>query len=307
MERQEIIDYCLTFPSAYEDYPFDEDWAAMRHATNRRCFAHIFELNGNLCVNVKCHPDNADFLRQAFNNVIPGYHMNKKHWNTIIIGGDVPDDELQNMIVESYEIIKPNQKRVKTYTKKVQTPLISWPENLYRDALSDKFVAMPENPEEAMLFVLSKMQKREKSVVLARFRDNKTFKAISVEHKISSSRGGQIIKKALSLLRHPLRLMYLLPQVDEQIEKPIRDRSYSERRALLVGLYGEDAVKMLESTAVNSYEFRKHVINSLVKAGVETLIEIAILTWQEIISVRYIGENSFVELHVFWKKYGIKI
>jgi len=53
----------------------------------------------------------ADFLRQAFIDVTPGYHMNKTHWNTVYIGGDVPDNELRRMIEKSYDLIKPKARK----------------------------------------------------------------------------------------------------------------------------------------------------------------------------------------------------
>jgi len=115
MKRREIIDFCLNFPAAYEDYPFDGgdahsddgSWTVMRQKTNRKGFAHIYVRNGKLCINLKCDPFEADFLRQAFNDVTPGWHMNKVHWNTVTLGGDVPDDELKRMIERSYDLIKP--------------------------------------------------------------------------------------------------------------------------------------------------------------------------------------------------------
>jgi len=118
MKRQDIIDYCLTFPAAYEDYPFDSiadpgAWTVMRHGTNKKCFALIYERHGQLCVNLKCDPFEADFLRQAFSNVTPGWHMNKVHWNTITLGGDVSADELKRMIERSYDLIKPKARKKK--------------------------------------------------------------------------------------------------------------------------------------------------------------------------------------------------
>jgi len=112
MTRQEIVDYCLTFPSAYEDYPFSDVkdigiWTVMRHKANQKTFAQIYERNDKLCVNIKCDPFEADFLRQAYTDVTPAYHMNKVHWDTVIIGGDVPEDELMLMIKHSYDSIKP--------------------------------------------------------------------------------------------------------------------------------------------------------------------------------------------------------
>ena len=117
MTKREMIDFCLTLLLTYEDYPFDggdahsDDgtWTVMRHKINKKGFAHIYEKNGKLCINVKCDPFEADFLRQAFKNVTPGWHMNKTHWNTITLGGDVPDDELRRMISNSYDLIKPKK------------------------------------------------------------------------------------------------------------------------------------------------------------------------------------------------------
>ena len=112
MTRQELIDYCLAFPGGYEDYPFDNiadpgAWTVMRHSANRRSFALIYERNGRLCVNLKCDLLEADLLRQIFKDVTPAYHMNKEHWNTAIVGSDLPDEELCRQIKNSYDLIKP--------------------------------------------------------------------------------------------------------------------------------------------------------------------------------------------------------
>ena len=111
MNRKELVAYCLTYPSTFEDYPFDGNWACIRHGGNRKGFAFIYERNENLCVNLKCDPIRADFLRQIYASVSAGYHMNKEHWNTVIIGGDVPHDELFEMIQHSHELTKPKIKR----------------------------------------------------------------------------------------------------------------------------------------------------------------------------------------------------
>lgn len=110
--RQEIIDYCLTRPFAYEDYPFDKvvdknACTVMRHRQNKKSFALIMHHGGELYLNLKCEPLEADFLRRVYKSVIPGYHMNKIHWNTVIMGGDVPEDDIKRMIARSYDLIKP--------------------------------------------------------------------------------------------------------------------------------------------------------------------------------------------------------
>ena len=118
MTRLQLIEFCLSFPFSYEDYPFDDltddkAWAVMRHSVNKKSFAYVFERNGKLCVNLKCDPLEAELLRQAFADVSPGYHMNKTHWNTVMMGGDVPDDTLRRMIERSYDLVKPKARKTK--------------------------------------------------------------------------------------------------------------------------------------------------------------------------------------------------
>ena len=116
MTRQELIDFCLTFPAAYENYPFDismskNPTAVMRHKRNKKSFALIMRHNGELYLNLKCEPLEAEFLRSVYKSVIPGWHMNKTHWNTVIIGGDAPDAVIKQMIGRSYDLIKPKIRR----------------------------------------------------------------------------------------------------------------------------------------------------------------------------------------------------
>ena len=118
MTRRELIDFCLTFENAYEDYPFSAPvesgaWTVMRHNINKKCFAMIYERGRRLCVNLKCNPMDADILRQGFCDIIPAYHMNKIHWNTVMVGGDVPNVGVCDMIAKSYELIKPKERKSK--------------------------------------------------------------------------------------------------------------------------------------------------------------------------------------------------
>ena len=119
MTSRELIDFCLNFPDVYEDYPFDapanlyNSWAVICHRVNKKSFAFIYERGRRLCVNLKCEPSEADFLRGVFEDVTLGYHMNKTHWNTVNLGGDVQEGELQRMVEQSYNLIKPKMKRKK--------------------------------------------------------------------------------------------------------------------------------------------------------------------------------------------------
>ncbi|MCL2078158.1 MAG: MmcQ/YjbR family DNA-binding protein [Oscillospiraceae bacterium] len=120
MNRQELIDFCLSLPFTYEDYPFGDEWCVIRHRSNKKSAAFIYEKNGKLCVNLKCEPLEADFLRRTFDNVTAGYHMNKTHWNTVVLdngdfsGNIAADAEIKRMIENSYNLIKPKRKPRKT-------------------------------------------------------------------------------------------------------------------------------------------------------------------------------------------------
>lgn len=103
-ERKEVIAYCMTFPGVFEDYPFrDPNWTCMRIRSTNRIFAWIFDKDNHVWVNVKCDPEWRDLWRNAYASVLPAFHMNKEHWNSIILDGSVPEREIKRMIAESYD------------------------------------------------------------------------------------------------------------------------------------------------------------------------------------------------------------
>ncbi|MCD7824605.1 MAG: MmcQ/YjbR family DNA-binding protein [Clostridiaceae bacterium] len=105
-ERKEILDYGMTLPDVYMDAPFhDTNWILLRYKKNKRAFAWTYERNGMICVNVKVDPEWRDFWRSTYASVLPGYHQNKEHWNTIILDGSIPNDEVKRMVAESYDLI----------------------------------------------------------------------------------------------------------------------------------------------------------------------------------------------------------
>ena len=77
----------------------------LRYRKNKKAFAWTYIRDGLLCVNVKVDPQWREFWRQAYKAVLPGYHQNKEHWNTIILDGTIPDKDVKQMIAESYDII----------------------------------------------------------------------------------------------------------------------------------------------------------------------------------------------------------
>lgn len=112
--RKEAIKFCLTLPNVFEDYPFhDPNWCVMRHKDNKKVFAWIFEKDNYIWINVKCNPEWRDFWRDAFSSVLPGWHLNKEHWNSIILDGSVPNKDIKRMIEESYELTKKIKNRIR--------------------------------------------------------------------------------------------------------------------------------------------------------------------------------------------------
>ena len=111
-KKEEVIAYCLKLADVYEDYPFhDQNWCVMRHKKNKKVFAWIFHKDGNVWVNVKCDPQWRDFWRQAFVSVVPAFPLNKEHWNSMILDGSIPKEDIQRMIVESYDLTGPKSKK----------------------------------------------------------------------------------------------------------------------------------------------------------------------------------------------------
>lgn len=105
--RKDVIDYCLKLGNRYEDYPFrDKNWTLMRHKKNKKVFAWIFEKEEHIWINVKCEHGMLELWRQVYKSVVPAFHLNKDHWNSIILDGTIPDEEVYKMINESYHLTK---------------------------------------------------------------------------------------------------------------------------------------------------------------------------------------------------------
>ena len=109
--REEALAYGLSFPMTYQDAPFhDENWQLVRVCSSRKAFLWTYERNGNLCINIKVDPEWRDLWRSTYKAVLPGYHQNKEHWNTVILDGSVPKEEIKRMIAESYDLVVKKKK-----------------------------------------------------------------------------------------------------------------------------------------------------------------------------------------------------
>ena len=104
--REQALKYGLSFPDTYQDAPFhDDNWQLVRYRENKKAFLWTYEKDGYVNLNLKVDPDKAFFWRDIYKSVIPGYHQNKDHWNTIILDGSIPDKDVKVMIAESYDLI----------------------------------------------------------------------------------------------------------------------------------------------------------------------------------------------------------
>ena len=104
--REEALAYALSFPKTYQEAPFhDNNWQLVRVEGSKKAFLWTYEREGYINLNVKADPQWRDFWRSTYASVIPGWHQNKDHWNTIILDGTVPEQEIQLTIAESYDLV----------------------------------------------------------------------------------------------------------------------------------------------------------------------------------------------------------
>lgn len=109
MTHKELHDYLLTFPNARLDFPFGEKASVYKigheETGGGKMFAIIQDDSKPLQISLKCDPQLAERLREIYETVLPGYHLSKKHWNTILMTGQVPEDELRSLIQLSYRLV----------------------------------------------------------------------------------------------------------------------------------------------------------------------------------------------------------
>lgn len=109
MTHRELEEYLLSFPNAWLDYPFGEGTSVYKvghkETGEGKLFAIIADGSNPLRVSLKCDPQLAQTLRDRYETVLPGYHLNKKHWNTIICSGQLTDDEIKDLARLSYQLV----------------------------------------------------------------------------------------------------------------------------------------------------------------------------------------------------------
>lgn len=100
---EKLLVACKAHKGAVQDYPFGPDFMVMK--VGGKMFAMLFQYGGQDAVSLKCEPEMAELLRMQHNSVKPGYHLNKRHWNTVMLDGTVPEQEIEWMINHSYSLV----------------------------------------------------------------------------------------------------------------------------------------------------------------------------------------------------------
>lgn len=112
ISHKTVEEYVLSMPNAKLDYPFGEEVAVYK--VSGKMFALIAEKKTPVTISLKCDPQLSKILRAKYETVLEGYHLNKKHWNTIILTGQLPWEEVQGLIRHSYDLVVGNKNAVPT-------------------------------------------------------------------------------------------------------------------------------------------------------------------------------------------------
>ena len=115
MNIEDFRNYCLSLKETTEDLPFDENTLVFKVKGKMFCLTDIEKFD---FVNLKCDPEKAILLREQYQSVLPGYHMNKKHWNTVKIDNTIPDKLIKEWLIDSYNLV------VAKLPKKIQKELL---------------------------------------------------------------------------------------------------------------------------------------------------------------------------------------
>lgn len=103
MDHETVEKYILSMPNSRLDYPFGKEVAVYK--VGDKMFALISEVKTPVNISLKCDPELSKLLREKYESVMPGYHLNKKHWNTIVLSGQLSWDEVQDLIRHSYQLV----------------------------------------------------------------------------------------------------------------------------------------------------------------------------------------------------------
>ena len=107
MTPDALLEFCLSLPQGVATFPFGEETSVFKTSGNDKIFALSSLGSEPLAVSLKCDPEESEALRAEFPQITPGYHLNKKHWITIVLDGQVPDDLVEQLIRGSHSLVRP--------------------------------------------------------------------------------------------------------------------------------------------------------------------------------------------------------
>jgi predicted DNA-binding protein (MmcQ/YjbR family) len=111
MTPDALLELCLSLPQTVETFPFGEETSVFRTSGNDKIFALSPLGSEPLKVSLKCDPEEAEALRAEFPQITPGYHLNKRHWITIVLDGHVPDALVEQLVRGSHALVRPKPPR----------------------------------------------------------------------------------------------------------------------------------------------------------------------------------------------------
>ena len=125
--REEALTYGMSFPDTYREAPFhDPNWQLVRVKKSKKAFLWTYEKDGYINLNLKVDPQWRNLWRKTYKAVLPAYHQNKEHWNTVILDGSIPDDVIKRMIAESYDLVTDSPtKRIYEAVKKIPKGMVA--------------------------------------------------------------------------------------------------------------------------------------------------------------------------------------
>ena len=111
MTPEQLTEVCLALPQAFESFPFGEDTSVFKTSGNGKVFALSSLGAAQLSVSLKVDPEDSIALREQYAGISPGYHLNKKHWITVLLDGSVPEDLVEELIRGSHALVRPKVPR----------------------------------------------------------------------------------------------------------------------------------------------------------------------------------------------------
>lgn len=113
MTPDALREFCLALPQATETFPFGEETSVFTTSGNNKIFALSSLVSSPLTVSLKCDPEDGIALRAEFVDIIPGYHLNKRHWITVTVDAGVPDDLVEDLVRGSHDLVRPRIPRAR--------------------------------------------------------------------------------------------------------------------------------------------------------------------------------------------------